>query len=140
MPSVKEELEGFKAWRTVAVNLNRGHPVEPIEDETFDGNDRPRVLGFMGFVSKFVLGGGQPSIRMYTHRSAFLSFVSFLVNDREASAAYVRSHISTAITVLDFLKNLYARPDEVPKVQDLIAAYQRLHRQASEGRRPSAVG
>lgn len=58
-----------------------------------------------------------------------MQFVKFLVEDREAGQAYVRSHISTCIFVLDFLKHAKARGREVDDVEDLIAAMYRLHTQ-----------
>jgi len=58
-----------------------------------------------------------------------MDFVSFLVEDREAGQAYVRSHLSTAIFVADFLQHGRAAPDEHQRVEDHIAALQRLQLQ-----------
>jgi hypothetical protein len=43
--------------------------------------------------------------------------------------SYVRSHLSTAIFVADFLKHGRAAPEEHERVEDHIAALQRLHQQ-----------
>lgn len=55
-------------------------------------------------------------------------FVAFLV-ERGCSQAYVRSHITVAMYVLDFLRATIATPDESPRVAALIGELQRVHRQ-----------
>lgn len=46
--------------------------------------------------------------------------------------AYVKSHINTAIYVLDFLKHAKARGGEKAKVEELIAALSLLHKQVRD--------
>lgn len=54
--------------------------------------------------------------------------MSFLV-ERGCSQAYVRSHITVATYVLDFLRVTMATPEEAPRVAALISELQRVHRQ-----------
>lgn len=130
--TIEDELERLQRWRVIGINLNRRLPVEPIEADTFDGNDRPRICGYLGFLHKFVLPAAvPPSITMYVMDEWFMRFVSFLAVDRGCSQAYLRSHITTATYVLDFLKSTLAADNEVAQVDALIEAYTRVHRQAS---------
>ena len=60
-----------------------------------------------------------------------MSFVSFLTDERNASAAYVRAHMSTAQYVLDFLREGLATVDERGPIGELIQFAARLGKQAS---------
>lgn len=66
-----------------------------------------------------------------------MNYVKFLVEDRGAGQAYLRSHINTCIYTLDFLKHAKARGTEVDEVEETIAAMGRLHTQV--GREPCTV-
>lgn len=101
-----------------------------IESDTFDDQDRPRILQFTGFVYKYRAGeGSQPTLTWYTQLPWVMDFVAFLVDVREASSAFARSHICTAIYVLDFLKHAKASASERPVVEDMIQALERLGKQ-----------
>ncbi|KAI7840807.1 hypothetical protein COHA_005453 [Chlorella ohadii] len=128
LPRVMDELERFKVWRAIGVNPYRDVPVDPVEEETVVGSDWPRILGFMGFLCTHVLDGEQPSLTMHANKDWFLRFMSFLV-ERGCSQAYVRSHITVATYVLNFLGHTIATPEEGPRVAALIAELQRVHRQ-----------
>lgn len=128
LPPVLAEIGRLRVWRCTAVNPNRQVPVDPIEEDTFNGNDVPRILGYLGFVAVHILGGGQPSVVMYAKEDFFMRFVSFLV-ERGASSAYVRSHITTGMFVLHFLRQTLASEEEKDKVESIIQGMKNLHRQ-----------
>ncbi|PSC70259.1 ABC transporter ATP-binding [Micractinium conductrix] len=49
LDDVISEIDGFKTWRVVGINLNRERPVACVEAETFDDNDRTRIMCYLGF-------------------------------------------------------------------------------------------
>lgn len=52
---------------------------------TFDDNDRPRILGFLGYVYKYeVMGEVAPTLAWYAQSSFMVKFLAFLVHVREA--------------------------------------------------------
>ena len=52
---------------------------------TFDDNDRPRILGFLGYVYKYeVMGEVAPTLAWYAQSSFMLKFLAFLVHIRDA--------------------------------------------------------
>jgi hypothetical protein len=55
---VLAEIEAFKRWRVTAINLLRSHPVACCEADTFDDQDRRRIMCFLGFVKKGKKGKG----------------------------------------------------------------------------------
>ena len=69
-----------------------------------------------------------------------IKFVAFLTNVREASAAYIRGHLSTAIFIQDFLLRTKANPSERPAIEEIIEATQIMHSNVSHTYQPvSAV-
>ena len=62
-------------------------PIHCVEEETFDDQDRARILQYAGFVRKFLhVSDANPSLTWYTQLPWFLRFVSFLIDVREAGA------------------------------------------------------
>ncbi|KAL4852731.1 hypothetical protein ACK3TF_006203 [Chlorella vulgaris] len=125
------EVDAFKRWRVIGLNLLRRRPVWCIEAETFDDNDRARIMCYTGFVYKYkTQQAGQPSLQWYTQLPWLMEFVSFLIGERGAGQAYVRTHLNTAIYVLDFLSICKAKGDEQQQAQRLIEALTLLLTQA----------
>jgi hypothetical protein len=89
MREVLAEIEAFKTWRVVGINLNRTRPVLAIEEETFDANDRQRIMCFLGFVYKYRSGGAPPSLDQYLQMPYIMDYVTFLVEARQASQVRV---------------------------------------------------
>ena len=82
---VEAEVQVFKVWRVSCINLNRTRPEECIEAETFDDQDAPRIMCFLGFVHRYKMElTGQPSLIWYTQLPWILDFVQFLVSERQA--------------------------------------------------------
>lgn len=163
-PDVQRELDSFKRWRTVAINLDRLQPIGPgeglllvlanlanllspvssmafidtmfttsqphvaVEVDTFEGNDRSRILGYLGFLYSHVLQGREPSLRHYAHWPWFLRFVSFLAA-RGVSYPYLQGHILVAVYVLDWLRCQSIGPDDSQRIVALQEALRRLHHQ-----------
>lgn len=44
-------------------------PVDPIEEETFDDGDRSRIMGFTGYVKKYMDPSSDPSLLWYSQVS-----------------------------------------------------------------------
>ena len=82
---VEAEVKAFKYWRVTSINLNRERPPECIEAETFDDQDGPRIMCYLGFVYKYKMDcAGAPSLIWYTQLPWILDFVAFLVTERQA--------------------------------------------------------
>lgn len=62
------EIDVFKKWRCVGVNINRTRPVECIEEDTFNEGDLPRIKAYTGFVHRFILDKSTdvPTLDWYT--------------------------------------------------------------------------
>lgn len=139
MHHVEGQLESFKSWRTVAINLNRENPVKPIDVATWDMGDKPIILGYLGFCQAFMIGpqvGWHPSLKHYCNWPWFLKFIAFLVA-RGASIAWLKSHVTTAIYALEWLKGQTVVGGEQAKLATLQSALKRLHTQVKwVGARP----
>ena len=112
MRPVEAEVKAFKVWRVCAINLNRTRPVECIEAETFDDQDAPRIMCYLGFVYKYRVDcTGQPSLLWYTQLPWILDFVQFLVSERQAGQARPSSLHCTNVPMSQCPYVLMAHPN-----------------------------